>query len=77
MALSPRELTNAVTCCAQYSRVSEPGTKITLHSGTIQATSQPNRVCGQKQMLHLRKCWIPLQEVHLHENPWQESEIFL
>ena len=52
MAWSPRELTDAVTCCTRYSRVSEPGTKINLHSFTIQATSQPNRVCGQMQMLH-------------------------
>ena len=22
-------------------------------------------------MLHLRKCWVPLQEVQLQENPWQ------
>ena len=28
--------------------MSEPGTKVTLRSGTIQATSQLNRVCGQK-----------------------------
>ena len=61
----------------KYSRVSAPGTKIVLHSGTIQATSQLNRVCGFKQMLHLRKCWIPLQEVLLQQNPWQESFIFL
>ena len=39
MAWFPRELTDAVTFCTQYSRVSEPGTKITLHSGTKQATS--------------------------------------
>ena len=43
------------------------------HSGTIQATSKLNRVCGQKWMLHVRKCWLPLQEVQLQENPWQES----
>ena len=36
MAWFPRELTDAVTCCTQYSRESEPGTKVTLHSGTIQ-----------------------------------------
>ena len=35
-------------------------TKITQHSGMIQATSQTNRVCGQKQMMHLRRCWIPI-----------------
>ena len=35
-----------------------------------------NRVCGQKCMLHFRKCWIPLQEVQLQENPWQESLVF-
>ena len=23
-------------------------------------------------MLHLRKCWIPWQEVQVQENPWQE-----
>ena len=40
MAWFPRELADAVTCCTQYSRVSEPGTKRTLLSGTIQATSQ-------------------------------------
>ena len=27
-------------------------------------------------MLHLRKCWVPLQEVQLQENPCQESLIF-
>ena len=28
-------------------------------------------------MLHVRKCWIPLQEVQLQENPWQKSLISL
>ena len=73
MAWFPRELTDAVTCCTQYSRESEPGTKVTLHSGTIQETSELKSVCGQKQMLHLRKCWMPLQEAQLQENPRQES----
>ena len=53
----PRELTDAVTCCTQPSCMMEPGNKITVHSGTTRTTSQLNRVCGQKQMLHLRKCW--------------------
>ena len=43
MAWFPRELIDAVTCCTQYSRVSEPN-KRTIQSGTIQATSQTNRV---------------------------------
>ena len=61
MAWFPRELIDATTCCIRHSRVSEPGTKGTTHSGMIQATSQLKRVCGQKQMLHMRKYWIPLQ----------------
>ena len=69
IAWFPRELIDVVTCCTQYSRVNEPWTKGTFHSGTIQATSQINRVCGQKWMLHMRKCWIPLQEVQLQRNP--------
>ena len=44
MAWAPRELIDAVTFCTQYGRVNEPEIKITLHSGTIQATSQRNRV---------------------------------
>ena len=46
MAWFPHELTDVVMCCIPYSRVSEPVNKITLHSGTGQATSEPNRVCG-------------------------------
>ena len=51
----PVELIDAVACGTLYSRVSEPGNKITLHTVT---------------MLHLRKCWIPLQKVQVQENPW-------
>ena len=49
----------------------------TPDSGTTQATSQLNRVCGEKQMLHVKKCWIPLQVVQPHEKLWQELFIFL
>ena len=77
MARFARELTDTVLCCTQYSRVSEPGTIEITHSGTTQATSQLNRVCGQKQMLHMRKSWIPLQAVQPQEKPWQELLIFL
>ena len=38
MAWFLRELIDAVTCCTQYSRVSEVGNRITLHSGAIPAT---------------------------------------
>ena len=48
MAWFLRELIYAVTCCTQYNRLSEPWTNGTFHSGPIQATSQINRVCGQK-----------------------------
>ena len=44
----------------------------TLHSGTIQATSQFNRVRDQKEVPLLSKCWILLEGVQLQENPWQE-----
>ena len=57
--------------------MSELGTNRTLHSGAIQATSKPIRMCGQKQKLHLRKSRISLQEAQLQENPWQESLISL
>ena len=35
----PREVTDAVLCCTRHSRVSAHGKKITLHSGTVRATS--------------------------------------
>ena len=73
----PHELIDAVMCCPQCIRVSEAENKVTMHSGTIQATFQTNRVRGQKQMLHMIECWIPLQEVQLQENPWQKLSIFL
>ena len=58
----PLELIDAVGCGTLCSRVSEPGNKITLRTVT---------------MLHLRKCWIPLQKVQVQENPWWELLIFL
>ena len=61
MAWFPRELIDAVTRCTLHSRVIDLGTKITLHIVTMQ---------------HLIKNWIPLQEVQLQENPWQELLIF-
>ena len=73
MAGFPRKLTDAVTCCSQPSRVMEPETKMTLHSGTTQATSLLYRVGDHKEMQHLRKCWILLKKVQLQGNPWQES----
>ena len=49
----------------------------TLHRGTIQITSQLNRVRDHREMHHLRKCWISLKEAQLQANPWQEASIFL
>ena len=40
--------------------MSEPGTQITLHSGTIQATSQLNRVSDQKWTLLSKKTLDPI-----------------
>ena len=70
LALFPRRLIDAVVFCTPYSRVSEPGNKITFHSGTIQAMPWRNRVSRQRWMLRYKKCWILLQEVQLQENPW-------
>ena len=42
-----------------------------------QMSSHLYRVRDQKEMQHLRKCWIPLKEAQLQANPWQESSIFL
>ena len=70
------ELIDAVVCCIQHSRVSEPGNKETFHNGMTQATSHTNRVCGQKQMLHLRQSWTPSWEVQLLENSPKWNNVF-
>ena len=51
----------------------QTGTKSALHRNMVQVTSHSNRVCDQREMQHLRECWIPLKEAQLQANPWQES----
>ena len=77
MVWFPRELTDVVMCCTQPKRVSEIGTKRAQHRGMVQMTSHLNRVRDHRELQHFRKCWIPLKEAQLQENPWQESYIFL
>ena len=60
MACFQRELTDAVTCCTQYSSVSEPGTRIVPHSETKQATSRPSRVCGSEADAVFEKMLDPI-----------------
>ena len=49
----------------------------TIHSGRTQTASQSNRVCGQKQMMHMVECWIPLQAAQPQDDPWLELLFFL
>ena len=68
--------TRAHWCCdVLYSTqtCSQTGTKSALQRNMAQVTSHSNRVCDQREMQHLRECWIPLKEAQLQANPWQES----
>ena len=40
-------------------------------------TSHLNRARDQKEMQHLKKCWIQMKDVQLQENPCLESQTFL
>ena len=67
------ELTDVFMYYTQPKHASEIGTNCALHRVMVQMTSHLNRVRDYREMQHLRKCWIPLREVQLQENPWQES----
>ena len=67
MAWFPRVLIDAVMCCIPYSRVSEPGNKIThtqWHDTSI-AITKPRMQTEADAAFEKQ------------ENPWQESSIFL
>ena len=65
MVWFPRELTDVNMCCTQPKRESKIGTKRALHRDMARMTSHLHRVRDQKEMQHLRKCWIPLKEAQL------------
>ena len=65
----PRELSEAVTLCFQYSRVSEPGPTITLHSSTKKSNISVEPRVQSKVDAAFVNMLDPLPEAQQQANP--------